>query len=61
MWEGWNIAPEGGVVVLVNKDAEECGSLFTRVGLKLGVDFDDEGRGYSREQTGLIPWSVWIR
>ena len=61
MWKGWNVASERRVVVLVNKDAEKGSGFVTRVRFDLRVDLYDEGGGYSREQTGLIPWSVWIR
>jgi len=40
--EGGNIAAEGGVVNLVNKDTEESSGLVVRVRLELGVDLDDE-------------------
>ena len=60
MWEGGNGVSEGGVVDLVNQDAKEDRSLVVRIGLQLRVDLDDEGRGHSGEQTGLIPSSAFI-
>jgi len=50
----WDVVAESGVVHLVDQDAEESGGLFVWVGLELGIDFDDEGRSHSREQTGLM-------
>ena len=55
MWEGWNVVSERGVVHLVNKDAEESGGFVTRVGTEFRVDLNNEGGGYGREQTSLIP------
>jgi hypothetical protein len=52
--EGGDIVSEGSVVDLVNKNAEESSSFVTGVGPQMGVDLDDEGRGHSREQTGLM-------
>jgi len=48
-----NVAAEGGVVDLVDEDAEESGGLIVGVGLELGVDLDDECGGDGGEQTGL--------
>ena len=48
-----NVIAEGGVVDLVDEDAEESGSLFVGVWLELGVDLDDECGGDSGEQTSL--------
>ena len=45
LWEGGSIVPEGGVVDLVDKDAEESGSLLTRIRLELRLDIEDESRG----------------
>lgn len=53
-WEGGNILSEGGVVDLVKKDAEESGSLITRVRTQLRVYLNDEGGGYCGEKTGLM-------
>ena len=47
----WNIGPEGGVVNFVNEDAEEGGSLVTRVKLELGVDLYNERGGDGGKQT----------
>ena len=49
LWEGRNIVSEGGVVDLVNKDAEEGSSLVVRVRPQFRVDIDDEGGSYGRE------------
>jgi hypothetical protein len=54
LWEGGNVASERGIVDLVNQDAEEGGSLVTRVGLKSRIDLNDECGGDGRKQTGLI-------
>jgi len=48
-----NVASEGGVVDLVEKDTEEGGGLFVRVRLELGVDRDDKRGGDGGEQTSL--------
>jgi hypothetical protein len=53
LWEGGNVVSEGGVVDLVDKDAEESGGLVVRVLLEVRVDLDDECRGDGGEQTGL--------
>ena len=42
-WDCRDIAPESGVIHLVDQNAEESGGLLIRVGLELGVDLDDEG------------------
>ena len=42
-WEAGNVVPKGGAVDLVKQDAEEGGSLVTRVGLELRIDLNDEG------------------
>ena len=55
MGKGGSVVPEGGVVDLVDEDAEEGGSLVTRVGLELGLDVEDECRGNGGEQTSLRP------
>jgi hypothetical protein len=54
LWEGWNVASEGGVVDFVDEDSEESCSLVIRIGLELRVDFDNERRSDGRKQTGLI-------
>ena len=51
--EGGNVVSEGGVVHLVNKNAEEGCSFVTRVGLQLRLELGDEGSCHSRKQTGL--------
>jgi hypothetical protein len=53
LWEGGNVVPEGGVVDLVDKKAEEGGGLVTRVRSQLGVDVDNKGRSYGGEKTSL--------
>ena len=53
LWESGSVATEGGVVDLVDENAEEGGGLFTRVGLELGLDIEDESSSDGREQTGL--------
>jgi len=45
----------------VDEDAEESGGLFVRVRLQLGLDLDDECRGYGGEQTGLSLESARVR
>jgi hypothetical protein len=55
LWEGGNIISECGVVDLVNEDPEEGSGFVTRVGLELGVDFDDECGRDGGEQTSLVP------
>ena len=56
--EGGNFAPEGGIVDLVDKKAEEGGGLIARIRLKLRVDLYYECGSNSREQTSLIPVSA---
>ena len=51
--EGGSVVSEGGVVNLVDEDAEESSSLVTRVGLELWLDIEDESRSDGREQTSL--------
>ena len=53
MGERGNVASEGGVVDLVDKDFEEGGGPVTGVRLKLRVDLDDEGGSDCRKQTSL--------
>ena len=53
MWDGGSVISEGGVVDLVDKDAEESGSLLARVRLELRLDVENECRGDSGEQTSL--------
>jgi hypothetical protein len=53
MWEGGNVASEGGIVNLANKNAKEDGSFVVGIGLKLGVYLDDKCRGDCGEQTSL--------
>ena len=48
LWEGGTVVPEGGVVDLVDENAEG-GSLVTRVGLELILDVEDESGGDSGE------------
>ena len=49
----WNISPEGSIVNFVNEDAEEGGSLVTRIRPELGVDLYSERGGDGGKQTGL--------
>ena len=51
--EGGSVVSEGGVVNLVDKDAEESDGLITRVGLELRLDVENECRGDCGEQTSL--------
>ena len=53
LWECRNVVTESGVIQLVNDDTEESGGLFVRVLLELGLDVDNERRGYCRKQAGL--------
>ena len=55
MWEGGNVIAKGGVVNLVDKDAEESCGLIVWVLLEVSVDVDDECGGDGREKTGLLP------
>jgi hypothetical protein len=52
-WKGGNVVTEGGVVDGVNKNTEEGGSVFARIGVQLGIEVDDECGGDSREKTSL--------
>jgi len=42
LWESRNVVAEGGIVDLVDEDAEESCGLIVRVLLELRVDLDDE-------------------
>ena len=53
LWEGGGVVSEGGIVDLVDEDAEESNSLVTRVGLKLRLDVEDESRCDGGEKTSL--------
>ena len=53
MLEGGNVVSEGGVVHLVEEDAEEGDGLFIGIGLELGVELNDKCRGDCGEQTSL--------
>ena len=48
-----NIVAESCIIQFVNEDAEESSRFFVRVRLVLGLDIDDESRGYGRKQAGL--------
>ena len=54
LWKGGNVAPECGIIELVDEDAEKGDSLVTRVGLQLRVDLDDEGGSNSGKQASLF-------
>lgn len=54
MRKAGNVISECGVVNLVDKDPEERSGLFTRVGVQLRIDLDDESGGNSRKQTSLF-------
>ena len=45
LWESGGVVSERGVIDLVDENAEEGSGLFTRVGLKLRLDVEDESRG----------------
>jgi hypothetical protein len=53
LWEGGGVVAEGGVVDLVDENAEKGGGLVVRVRLELGDDLDDECGGDGGEQTSL--------
>jgi len=53
LWDGGNVATEGGVVRLVDYDTEEGIRLLVRAGLELGMDHYDECGGHSGKQTSL--------
>ena len=55
LWEGWNVIAEGGVVDLVDEDAEESSGFVIWVRLEVRVDLDDECGGDGGEQTSLCP------
>jgi hypothetical protein len=59
--EGRRVVAEGGVIDLVDKDAEESSGLIVRVWFKLRVDLDDERGGDGGEQTSLLPKLACIR
>lgn len=49
LWEGGRVVSEGGIVDLMNEDAEEGGGFFTRVWLELRIHLDNECGGDGRE------------
>ena len=49
LWDGGDVVAEGGVVDLVEEDAEESSSFLVWVLLEFGVDLDDEGGGNGGE------------
>ena len=53
LWEGGSVVAVGGIVHLIDEEAEESGGLFVRIGLELGVDLDDKGGSDGGEQTSL--------
>ena len=53
MWKGRNAVAKGGLVHIIEDDTEEGGGLLIWIGLKLGVDLDDEGGSDGREQASL--------
>ena len=55
MWEGGSITAEGGIVDLVDKDAEERSGLVVWVLLEVGVDLYDECGADGGEETSLSP------
>ena len=58
LWEGGSVVSEGGIVDLVDEDAEEGGGLVTRVRLELGLDVEDEGGCDGGKKTSLQPPSA---
>ena len=54
MREGGNVVSKGGVIDLVDENAEESGGLVVGIRLELRTDLDDERRGNSREQSSLV-------
>ena len=48
-WESGNVVPEGGIVNLVDKNAEEGVGLITWVGLEFRVDLGDQSRDNCRK------------
>ena len=60
LWYRGRVVSEGSVVDFVDEDAEKGSSLIVRVGLEVGVDFDNECRGDGREQTSLLPVLVYV-
>jgi len=44
LWEGGNVVTKGGIVNLVDEDAEESSGLVIGVQLEVRVNFDDECR-----------------
>ena len=53
LWDGRNVVAEGGVVYLVDEDAEEVGGVLGRIRLEFGIDLDNKGRCYGGKQTSL--------
>ena len=60
MGKGRRVVSKRGVVDLVDKDAEEGGSLVTRVRLELRLNIEDECGRDGGEQTSLLLLSVCI-
>ena len=55
LWEDGNVVSEGGIVDLVNQDAEESCSLVAWVRLQLRVDLNDERGRDGGKETSLAP------
>ena len=53
--EGGSVVSEGGVVNLVDQDAEKSNSLLTSVRPESRLDVEDESRCDGGEQTSLCP------
>ena len=60
LWYRGRVISEGGVVDFVYKDAKKGSSLVVRVGLEVGVNFDNECGGYCGEQTSLLPVLAYV-
>ena len=59
--EDGNVASEGGVVDLIEEDAEKGRGLITWVGPKFTVDLNYKRGGDSGEKTCLISWLASVR
>ena len=53
LWDGGNVVAEGGIVHIVEDDAEESSTFLVWVRLELRVDLNDKGGSDGREQTSL--------
>ena len=55
-----DVTTKGGLVSIVHQNPKKGSCLLVEIRQKLGLNLDDERRGYDREKTGLLFASVHI-